>query len=72
VYLHNGNAGGAPPGTSSIVNVNQKRLTDATSGNFNPLFSTPRIFDEEKDYYYPIPLEETTLNPNLSQNPKWK
>lgn len=72
VYLHNGNAGGAPPGTSSIVNVNQKRLTNTTSGNFNPLYSTPRIFNEEKDYFYPIPLEEITLNPKLVQNPKWK
>lgn len=72
VYLHNGNAGGAPPGTSSVINVNQKRLTNTTSGNFNPLYSTPRLFDEKKDYYYPIPLEEITLNPNLTQNPGWK
>jgi hypothetical protein len=71
VYLHNGN-GGAPPGTSSVVNVKQKPLTDGTSGNFNPLYSTPRIFDETKDYYYPIPLEEITLNPKLDQNPYWK
>ena len=72
VYLHNGNAGGAPPGTSSIVNVNQKRLTDGTSGNFNPMYSTPCKFDETKDYYYPIPLQEITLNPKLDQNPNWK
>lgn len=72
VYLHNGNAGGAPPGTSSIVNVNQKRLTDGTSGNFNPMYSTPCKFDEAKDYYYPIPLQEITLNPKLVQNPYWK
>ncbi len=72
VYLHNGNAGGAPPGTSSIVNVKQKRLTDGTSGNFNPMYSTPCTFDETKDYYYPIPLQEITLNPKLVQNPNWK
>lgn len=71
VYLHTGNASGAPAGTSSIINVNQKRLTNTTSGNFNPLFSTPRVFDESKDYYYPIPLEDLTLNPNLKQNPNW-
>lgn len=72
VFLHNGNAGGAPPGTSSIINVNQKRLTNTTSGYFNPLYNSPGKFDEEKDYYYPIPLEEITLNPNLKQNPYWK
>jgi hypothetical protein len=71
VYLHTGNASGAPAGTSSIINVNQKRLTNTTSGNFNPLFSTPRIFNESKDYLYPLPLEDLTLNPNLKQNPNW-
>lgn len=72
VYLHNGDASGAPAGTSSVINVNQKRLTNGTSGNFNPLFSTPRIFNEERDYYYPIPTEDLTLNPQLDQNPNWK
>lgn len=28
-------------------------------------------WDEEKDYLYPIPLEELTLNRNLEQNPGW-
>lgn len=71
VYLHDGNAAGAPPGTTSIINVNQKRLTNTTYGNFNPLFSTPRTFNEDKDYLYPIPLEDITLNPSLVQNPNW-
>jgi len=71
VYLHNGDPSGAPPGTTSIINVNQKRLTNTTYGYFNPLYSTPRIFDESKDYLYPIPLEDLTLNKNLTQNPNW-
>lgn len=28
-------------------------------------------FDEDRDYYYPIPLNEISLNPNLVQNPGW-
>jgi hypothetical protein len=72
VYLHNGNASGAPAGTTSIINVNQKKLTNTTSGNFNPLYSTPRTFREDRDYYYPIPIEDITLNPNLVQNPNWQ
>jgi hypothetical protein len=72
VYLHNGNASGAPAGTTSIINVNQKKLTNTTSGNFNPLYSTPRTFREDKDYYYPLPIEDLTLNPNLVQNPNWQ
>ena len=29
-------------------------------------------FNEERDYYYPIPINELSLNPNLTQNPGWK
>lgn len=71
VFLHAGNASGAPAGTTSIINVNQKRLSNTTSGNFNPLYSTPRKFREERDYYYPLPTEDLTLNTNLKQNPYW-
>lgn len=72
VYLHNGNASGAPAGTSSIVNVNQKKLTNGTSGNFDPLKAITMKFDESKDYLYPIPVEDLNLNKNLVQNPNWK
>lgn len=72
VYLHNGNASGAPAGTTSIINITQKVLTNGTSGNLSPLKGTNITFDEEKDYLYPIPSEDITLNPILVQNPKWK
>jgi len=72
VYLHNGNASGAPAGTSSVVNVNQKALTNGTSGNFNPLKGVTVIFNESKDYLYPIPTEDIILNPSLKQNPGWQ
>lgn len=29
-------------------------------------------FDENRDYLYPIPTNELSLNPNLTQNPGWK
>lgn len=72
VFLHNGNAAGAPAGTSSIINVTQKALTNGTSGNFFPLKGITITFDEKKDYLYPIPSEDITLNPQLLQNPGWK
>lgn len=31
----------------------------------------PKVFDENKDYLYPIPIEERLLNHQLSQNPGW-
>ncbi|MDT0678635.1 RagB/SusD family nutrient uptake outer membrane protein [Autumnicola musiva] len=31
-----------------------------------------RVFNEDKDYLYPIPRIELQLNPNLEQNPGWE
>ncbi|MBO9199378.1 MULTISPECIES: RagB/SusD family nutrient uptake outer membrane protein [Niastella] len=73
VFLRTDNTTAAPAGTTSIINVNQKKLTNNTSGNFNPMSGTPCTFseDEDRDYYYPIPTEDLTLNPNLKQSLKW-
>lgn len=78
VYLHNGNASGAPQSVTSVINIQQRPLrnpvtgvTGGTSGNLDP-FTQRGLFDESKDYYYPIPLEDLTLNPNLVQNPNWE
>ncbi|UVV76347.1 RagB/SusD family nutrient uptake outer membrane protein [Bacteroides fragilis] len=30
-----------------------------------------RTFDSSKDYLFPLPLREVSLNPNLKQNPNW-
>lgn len=34
--------------------------------------SRPRSFDESKYYYFPIPIEQTVLNPNLKQPTGWQ
>lgn len=70
VYLHDGDPSGAPNEVTSIVNINQRPLTNGDSGNLNP-FSYGGSFDESKDYYYPIPIEDLQLNENLNQNPGW-
>lgn len=70
VYVHNGNTSGAPAGISSFININQRPLTNGNSGNLDP-FRTNAVFDETKDYYYPIPIEDIVLNKNLEQNPNW-
>ncbi len=33
--------------------------------------ASSRSFDPEKDYLFPLPLRERSLNPQLSQNPGW-
>lgn len=70
VYVHNGSTAGAPAGVTSFINIKQRPLTNGTSGNMNP-FRVPVIFDETKDYYYPIPSEDITLNSKIEQNPGW-
>lgn len=78
VYLHDGNESGAPAEVTAIININQRPLRDpvtgeqgTTSGNLDP-FPLGGAFDESKDYYYPIPLEDLQLNPELDQNPNWE
>ncbi|MBJ2175206.1 RagB/SusD family nutrient uptake outer membrane protein [Aureibaculum sp. A20] len=70
VYVHNGDISGAPTGITSYINVQQRTLTNGNEGNLNP-FSEGGSFDESRDYYYPIPLEDLALNDNLIQNPNW-
>ncbi len=69
VYVHDGDASGAPDEVTSMINVNERPLTGGTSGNMQ-LFDGG-LFDESRDYYYPIPLEDLELNDNLEQNPGW-
>lgn len=71
VYLHQGDPSGAPEGITTFINVLQRPLTEGTSGYMNP-FSDGGAFDEAKDYYYPIPIEDLQLNKQLEQNPKWE
>lgn len=70
VYVHDGNTSGAPAGITSFINIKQRPLTNGNSGNLNP-FRVAVTFDESKDYYYPIPQEDLTLNKSLEQNPNW-
>ena len=41
------------------------------NGLINPDPTGERVFDEAKDYFYPLPRTEILLNPNLEQNPGW-
>lgn len=46
-----------------------------TGSNSGYVYSHKNIvrngFNEERDYLYPIPINERSLNPNLTQNPGW-
>lgn len=48
-------------------------LTDGDKGYINYKRNLDRTpFDETRDYLYPIPINERSLNHNLKQNPGWK
>ena len=46
-------------------------LTDDDAGYVYHHKNVSRTFDENRDYYYPIPTKERQLNPKLKQNPGW-
>ncbi len=78
VFLHTGSTSGAPSSITSFINVNQRTLRNpltgqqnSTSGNLDP-FPQGGVFDEERDYFAPLPSEDLILNKNLEQNPGWK
>jgi starch-binding outer membrane protein, SusD/RagB family len=52
-------------GSAVSVNITPDSFILVTPASF-------RRFDAAKDYLWPIPLNEISLNPNLSQNPGWK
>ncbi len=33
--------------------------------------NTPKKFNEDRDYLFPLPTQDLLLNPNLKQNPNW-
>jgi hypothetical protein len=46
-------------------------LTEGNKGYVRPLNSYTFSFDPERDYLYPIPINERVLNRKLLQNPNW-
>ena len=53
------------------VLTNGVLLSEGTYGCVDPQQNNQHIFDEARDYFYPIPIEDRTLNPKLTQNPGW-
>jgi hypothetical protein len=50
--------------------VNSLLLKNGTSGELIWMNEIPRKWSD-KNYYYPIPLNDLQRNPNLKQNPGW-
>ncbi|MBO6169593.1 MAG: RagB/SusD family nutrient uptake outer membrane protein [Bacteroidales bacterium] len=46
-------------------------LTDGDKGYIEPYQNIKIQFDEDRDYLYPVPIDERSLNKKLCQNPGW-
>lgn len=47
-------------------------LSEGEKGFVSPHKNEERSFDESRDYLYPIPINDRSLNKNLKQNPGWE
>ena len=68
---------GSKPATNDLVNIEIGSdtgviLSEGESGYLDHHKNIAHVFDENRDYFYPIPTKERSLNPNLKQNPGWK
>ncbi|MGX5816820.1 RagB/SusD family nutrient uptake outer membrane protein [Chitinophaga lutea] len=62
-----------PTGAPQVLKLGSEIVLE-NGKNGGPVVINANItksFDEEKDYLWPIPIQERLLNRNLSQNPKW-
>ncbi len=65
---------GSKPSTSAkyVLEVGKDIiLTGGTSGYIDAVSGITHVFDEDRDYLYPVPINERSLNNNLTQNPGW-
>lgn len=59
-------------GAVEYIDAGRFTLSEGTKGEIIANPDINRTWNEEKDYLYPIPLEDLRLNPNLVQNPYWE
>lgn len=63
-------SGSKPPSTGPYQ-IPVSDLSEGTKGNIVTNKNIVKTFNENRDYLWPLPIEDLTLNPNLTQNPHW-
>ncbi|HEY4290461.1 MAG TPA: RagB/SusD family nutrient uptake outer membrane protein [Puia sp.] len=72
VCIYTGTKPAAQPGVVYLKLGSDIDLENEASGGDIVINKTiPKMFNENRDYLFPIPLQEILLNPNLTQNPNW-
>ncbi len=64
-------SGERPPATGGAYQMPVSELDQGTRGNILTNRNINKVWREDRDYLYPLPVEDLTLNPNLAQNPGW-
>ncbi|UYQ91923.1 RagB/SusD family nutrient uptake outer membrane protein [Chitinophaga horti] len=64
-------AGNKPPETGPYQ-IPVSDLSNGNSGNVLTNKGVVKTFDPLRDYFWPLPTQDLTLNPKLEQNPYWK
>lgn len=63
---------GAKPPATGPYQIPASDLSNGTYGNVLTNRNVVKTFDATRDYLWPLPTEDLTLNKNLVQNPFWK
>ena len=63
---------GTKPPATGPYQLPASDLTQGTKGNILTNRNIAKSFNENRDYLWPLPVEDLTLNKNLVQNPNWK
>lgn len=64
----------SPPvsGVQYFVLGSDRALSEGDRGNIIIHPNITKVFDQKKDYLYPLPFNELLLNRELEQNPGWE
>ncbi|WP_242696005.1 RagB/SusD family nutrient uptake outer membrane protein [Desertivirga brevis] len=63
---------GAKPPSTGVYQIPVSDLSEGTKGVIVTNRNIIKTFDENRDYLWPLPIEDLTMNPKLIQNPNWK
>lgn len=72
VVIYEGTKPSVPSGVQALKLGGEILLENGAGGGnivVNPHIN--KVFNENKDYLYPLPIQELQLNPNLTQNTGW-
>ncbi len=63
---------GAKPPATGPYQIPSSELSEAGKGNIVTNINIRKVFREDRDYLWPLPIEDLELNKNLKQNPNWE